>query len=358
MTMTGLKSDIATAYRRFGEHEARGNSEAYRVICAAIAEDDDVLRLIAALPPGKRQPNLMLASSKYLGAPEYSSTELLWYHYREWLLDHWAEVAAVVRQRATQTNEPGRCAVLLPFVREAQEKHASADDVAPGPIALLEVGCLAGLTLFIDAYSYRYETVSSRDGDDGARPAETRNVTTLGSGAPQFTCRLDGVPAPQQMPDLGWRGGLDPNTLDASDPEDVAWLDAIVWPGQNERLAQAARVAASAAEKPHLVQGDLVRDLDALVAEVPAELPLVLFHTAVLAYPDDATRRAFRAKMAELASRPGGFTWISNEAPGVFPDLRAKITGEMPTGRFLVAVDGEPRAFAGPHGQSLTALDA
>jgi hypothetical protein len=44
--------------------------------------------------------------------------------------------------------------------------------------------------------------------------------------------------------------------------------------------------------------------------------------------------------------------WISNEVPSVFPDIaaRAPVT---PRGRFLLAVDGVPKAWTGPHGQSL-----
>ena len=50
-----------------------------------------------------------------------------------------------IMSRATQTNEVGRCATLLPLLASL-----------PGPLALLEVGCSAGLCLFPDRYSYRF----------------------------------------------------------------------------------------------------------------------------------------------------------------------------------------------------------
>ena len=71
-------------------------------------------------------------------------------------------------------------------------------------------------------------------------------------------------------------------------------------------------------------------------------------------------RGAFERRMAELGSRPGGFTWISNEAPSVMPRVRAALTAMdagIPAGRFVLAVHGVPRAVTGPHGQTLSVLD-
>jgi hypothetical protein len=49
-----------------------------------------------------------------------------------------------VRARATQTNEAGRWAVLLPVLA-----------ALPQPLTLLEVGASAGLSLHPDRYAYR-----------------------------------------------------------------------------------------------------------------------------------------------------------------------------------------------------------
>jgi hypothetical protein len=42
--------------------------------------------------------------------------------------------------------------------------------------------------------------------------------------------------------------------------------------------------------------------------------------------------------------------WISNEVPGVFPEIAAKATASRPEGAFLLAIDGEPVAWTDPHG--------
>ncbi len=45
--------------------------------------------------------------------------------------------------------------------------------------------------------------------------------------------------------------------------------------------------------------------------------------------------------------------WISNESPAVLPDVAAKLDGDPPEDRFLLAMDGEPVALTGPHGQCI-----
>jgi hypothetical protein len=51
----------------------------------------------------------------------------------------------VILARRTQTNEAARCAVLLPALAQL-----------PQPLALIDAGASAGLTLLADRYSYDY----------------------------------------------------------------------------------------------------------------------------------------------------------------------------------------------------------
>ncbi len=48
-------------------------------------------------------------------------------------------------ERSTQTNEPARCATVLPVLAQL-----------PQPLALLEVGAAAGLCLLPEYYAYDY----------------------------------------------------------------------------------------------------------------------------------------------------------------------------------------------------------
>jgi hypothetical protein len=97
------------------------------------------------------------------------------------------------------------------------------------------------------------------------------------------------------------------------------------------------------------VRGDLLHDLEPLMAEAPAEATLVVFHTAVLAY---VTPPEARQRFVDTVRRSRA-VWISNETPRVFPEIAARASQPAPHWRFLLAVDGEPKAWTGPHGQSL-----
>ena len=72
MGMNGLPQtgvDLAVTYRAFATREAAGNCAIYEMLCLGVAGDREVLDLIGTLPLPKRQPNLLLAASRWHGAP-------------------------------------------------------------------------------------------------------------------------------------------------------------------------------------------------------------------------------------------------------------------------------------------------
>jgi hypothetical protein len=174
----------------------------------------------------------------------------------------------------------------------------------------------------------------------------------VGASSVELHCAVTGpMPVPHHVPHVAWRAGLDLHPLDVRDDEDVRWLESLIWPEQAERfdlLRGAVEIAR--ADPPRLVAGDLVRDLAALAADAPGEATLVVFHSAVLAYVDDAGRAAFAATVAEL-----GACWVSNEAPGVVHGTEVDTGGAS---RFVLARDGVPLALAGPHGHTIDWLAA
>lgn len=309
----------AERYRVFAAREGRGVSPAYERLALAVAGHAGVLDRLDRLPGPKRQPNLLFAAARYLGGPVTDPAA-----FPDWALRHWADLAATMLARRTQTNEPARCAVLLPVLARL-----------PQPLALLEVGASAGLCLFPDAYRYRY-------GDHVVGPADSPVCVD---------CAVDGpVPLPGRVPTVAWRAGIDLHPLDVRDADDLRWLDALIWPEHARRrtvLHAAARLAR--ADPPRIVGGDALADLPALAAEAPAGATLVVFHSAVLAYLPVEARIAFAELVAGL---PGH--WVSNEGLGVFPRLDAAVPvrtgGPAP---FLLALDGHPLALTAPHGQSL-----
>jgi hypothetical protein len=313
------EADTATRYRRFAEVELRPFSPSYEKLCLGVAGDATLLARLDELPLPKRQPNLLLAAVRFLGGPVASYAA-----FRDFVLTRWDDVTTVMQARRTQTNEPGRCAPLLPALA-----------ALPQSLALLEVGASAGLCLYPDRYAYRY-MVGGGEHQVGASPVELR-------------CAADGpVPLPAAVPQIAWRAGLDLNPLDVRDDEDVRWLESLIWPEQSERFdVLRGAVEIARADPPRIVRGDLVRDLPALAAEAPDEATLVVFHTAVLGYVDATGRAAFTDTMHSLHA-----TWISNEMPGLVPGTDIDSAAHL----IVLARDQRPLALAGAHGQSLTWL--
>jgi len=314
-----LTATIAENYRAFAL-ETVGRSPRYERLSAEVADDEMVLSFLAGLPPAKRQPNLLFAAARYLlgEPPDLESLRSL-------VAGHGGELASVMRARRTQTNEAARCATLLPLLA-----------TLPGPLALIEVGASAGLTLLPDRFSYDYggKRVCGTDPD-----------------APVIACEPRGpVPLPGRVPDIAWRAGLDLNPLDVTCDDDMHWLECLIWPGEEGRLARLrAAIATARRHPPRVVRGDLLTDLPALAGQAPADATLVIFHSAVLAYVDPPQRGEFAATVAGL-----GAVWISNEAPRVVPATGspghavASLYGNQ---CFALMRDGRgPLAFTDGHG--------
>jgi hypothetical protein len=316
---------LARGYRSFAEVEAAEASPLYARLALAVAEDEHLLRFLADLPVGKRQPTLLFAAVQYLhGTPDDVAT------FRRRVAEDAGTLRATMLARATQTNEPARCAALLPLL-----------DTIPGPLALIEVGASAGLCLYPDRYGYDY---------DGTRVGPP--------GAVELTCRVSGAgPVPSGLPDVRARLGVDLNPLDITDPDVRAWLRALVWPGPHaaERLARldaAARVAGQ--EPPRILPGDLIERLPDVLALVPPGCTPVVFHTAVLIYLPRARRQEFADLVRSLPVR-----WIAQEAPGALAEVVAALPpGEEARGRFLLSLDGAPLAWTAPHGGRIDWLPA
>jgi hypothetical protein len=305
---------VAENYRRFARVEARGKSPLYVEICERVADDPEMLDFLAHQPPGKRQPNLLLAAVRFLFGDQAGYAA-----FRSAVLEHRDELASMLATRRTQTNEPGRCAVLLPLLCQL-----------PQPVALLEVGAAAGLCLLCDRYGYDY---------DG---------THVGSSNVVFACSLHGgVPVPSQPPEVAWRGGIDLEPVDLDDPHAVRWLEALVWPEEKDRLQRLrGAIAVARRERPKVIRANLLDALTALASEAPSDATLVVFHTAVLAYLSAPERERFARDVRAL-----GAEWISNEAPGVAPTAVAPRAKPVADSHFVIARNGQSVAFCDPHGR-------
>ncbi len=102
-----------------------------------------------SLPPARRQPDLLFAAARYLPGGTADPDGL-----RELAIRDASALAGVIMARRAQASEPARCATLLPALA-----------LLPQPLALIEAGASAGLTLLFDRYSYDFAGHKITGGD-------------------------------------------------------------------------------------------------------------------------------------------------------------------------------------------------
>jgi hypothetical protein len=321
-------AEVAAQYLDFAV-QAEDESPCFADWARSLAADPDIVAWVDSLPGIKKQPNLVFAAARWHGVPAPGPYADL----RAALLTDDGTIRTTIMERSTQTNEVGRLATLLP---------AFGALVDGGPLALLEAGASAGLNLFPDRWGYRWTTASG--------PVQ------LGP-APRLPCEVTGAaPLPERLPEVTWRGGVDLNPLSVLDDDAMAWLENLVWPEQDdrrERLRHAVEVAR--ADPPRLVAGDLLDEVPALVSEAAAHGTVVVFHSAVAVYLPEEDRRRMQELLLALVA-DGACHWVSNEAPGVFPEIAATEPGDRrddERGHFALALDGRMVARTHGHGQYL-----
>lgn len=316
-----MHGQIAQRYLDFAAY-AEGDSACFVDWSRGVAADPEIHAWLVDLPRLKQQPNLVFAAARWHGASG-AYTDL-----KRVLVEDETAVKATILERATQTNEVGRLATLVPVFAELSEEV--------GPLSLIEVGASAGLCLFPDRYDYAWPPVGELNG----------------SGGPVLTAAATGdLPLPGDHPEIAWRGGADLNPLDVGDDDAMAWLMNLVWPEQEmrrARLVDAVRIAR--ADPPSIIEGDLFEVLPTLLVEAGRYGTPVVFHSAVIAYLEDGARDRFHDLMTGLVAE-GTCRWVSNEAPQVL----ARVTGDLrvPTGRFVLGVDGDAKALTHGHGHAI-----
>lgn len=268
----------------------------YRGISEHIVDDAELLALAGQTQPGQPPPNMLFAAVQYLLSAD--DPLAAWYPaltdpatpttdpyplFRAFCLEHRSELADLIRTRRTQTNEVARCVALLPALARACDL---ADQL---PLSLLEIGSSAGLLLGFDRYHYLFGDTSW-----GPRDSPLQLETELRGSEP---------PLPPWPVPIVKRVGIDLHPVDLADDSQVRWLDALVWPGHEERRHR-LRAAADlvAPDPPSLVAGDALELLPELIAAAGRDEVPVVFHSFALiqwaseerAELDDLLRRAGR----------------------------------------------------------------
>ena len=130
------------------------------------------------------------------------------------------------------------------------------------------------------------------------------------------------VPDLDAVPPLASVTGVDLDPLDARDPDDRRWLEALVWP-ENRYEADLLHhaLAVVAADPPPIHAGDAIDVCPALAAELPPGEPRVVFHSMTRMHVPAERLAAFDAAIGTLGRDAPLYT-LSLEGLGEL-DLRS-----------------------------------
>src|SRR3989441_12518762 len=234
-TPRSVVDKTAESFRYYATTIYADRSPLYLSLAMRVAEDSELLQVAAQAWEKIALPNLFFAAVHLLLlkgqhhqlAAFYPSLNNASRHYdyvypyfRSFVLEHAGEIREIMMTHSVQTNEVGRCAVLVPAFElvAAQTKRQ--------PLTMIEIGSSAGLTLLWDRYHYRY-----REGLECGDPNSPLKIECSVRGETR-------PPIPREMPKVASRTGIDLSPIDANNAENVQWLRALVWPDNQKRAKQ------------------------------------------------------------------------------------------------------------------------
>jgi hypothetical protein len=293
---------LADHFRAFAESSTRDGASTYAAISRSVADDAELLELLARAPLTQRRPNLLLAAVHFLLlggeahplATHYDTVAAFWgtepgapvgdvgAQFKDFCMTHRDGLLGLIATGSTQTNEVGRCTALLPALSHIAAMYGHGE-----PMGLLDLGTSAGLNLYFDRYAYTY-----RQRSDGA---------AITAGDPSADVKLEctvrgefGDLPSLTLPAMADRAGLDRAPIDPHDEAGARWLLACLWPDHLPRFARlraALEIARRDTSPPARHTGDMVDQLGAVAATVAPGQPLVVFHSWVAAYLTEARQR-------------------------------------------------------------------
>ncbi|HEU5101989.1 MAG TPA: DUF2332 domain-containing protein [Roseiflexaceae bacterium] len=317
---------LARLFRRFGERECVPASPLYGRLAVGISDDAELLAL-AATARARPVPNLFLAAAHALLLSDSAHPLAAFYpdiardsppaqgdpfpQFRAFCLQHADLIEQLLATRRVQTNEVRRCACLLPAFAIAARR------LGDRPLSLVEIGASAGLNLLWDHYHVDYGAAG-----------QCGDPNTL----VRLACELRGdctPPLPTHMPEIATRVGLDLNPIDLRDSDAALWLRALIWPEQLDRAALLAQAIEAARDHPPpLLAGDAIELLPGVLANVPAESGLCIYHSFTLnQFPAEARKRLADLLAEHAAKRDIALIALEWREPHAALDLSLFLKG-------------------------------
>ncbi len=293
--LEALRTQFAAGGRWFND------SPLYQALTATVAREDELLQIASHARAGQQPLNLMMAATHRIVAGDPSLAFARFFptvagaaaepptvagdEYAAFCTDHRQALVELLETRLVQTNEPARATAIRYALHEVGRR-------TNGPVTFLEIGPSAGIQLRFDRWGIR--TGGRRFGP--LDPPLT--VETEWRGA-------DGPPDLDAIVPIRERFGVDLHPVDATDPEERHWLQALVWPEHVDRYAQlGVALDAVAAEPPEIIGGDAIELLGRLDEErIAVDADLVVFHSMVRIHVPPERRGLFDRAIEALGAR-------------------------------------------------------
>ena len=318
------RQEIARRFGRLSTTTAR-RAPLYAAMSAHFADRPELPDPLQAAPITQRQPVLLLAAIHHLLIADQTDPLVAWFPnlqvdprpttdpalhtaLADFIGRRSDEITEITARRTTQTNEVGRCSLLLP----AMALIAAEVDA---PLAHLDVGASGGLHLLLNRVSYRYRP----------SPGATAEFpeTQLGEAtALQLTCQITGaMPPPTALPSIATRCGIDRSPIDVTDPAEARWLEACVWPDQRDRFERlVAAIELAHEHPPELVAGDAVASTVPALERMVVRGHPVVTNTWVLNYFTAEARQTYVSELDRFGT-DHDLSWVYAESPAQTPDL-------------------------------------
>jgi hypothetical protein len=302
--------------------------------------DDDLVALLDEVPEQKRQPELLFAVVRRLGADPADPGAL-----RAIGLEARPAVVAALASATVQANDPQRLAPVVPLFAALAARVGR-------PLGLVDAGAAAGLCSIPDRVTLDHVPLDSGAHTAGVRPERVRVHTAVAEPSVRLTAEVSGaVPSPSAAPiRIAARIALDPNPIDLAEPHAFDRLVEAVPPEATDRIAlmrEAAR--ATLAVPPVRLAGTVPGDLDRALDALPDGCEPVVLTTGTLVYVPGADRQRFADRI-----RDRGVHWIALERTGILAGVAATLPAAVdPTdpGAFATAsLDGVAMAVSDPFG--------
>ncbi|MGC2167999.1 MAG: DUF2332 family protein [Acidimicrobiales bacterium] len=299
--------DIDDARRRYHHAMAPEDYERlpfYSALLGELENDHLALELLASVRASQRNPMLVLAALQLAALRGHPVLAPMYDDARRGELRHprnaayrviaaLGEEPSLVRDelwRSTQTNEPGRSAVLQAVVADL----ARSDET----VNILEVGASAGINLRFDQFPVRAH--------DDANP-----LTLVCEDRSE-------IDRTRLLPRVNERVGIDLNPLSLGNEEDRLWLKACLWAEERRRHERFDAIVAAQARWPSatILRGSVRERLDEALVRCTTSATTIIVNTWTAAYFSHDEREWYFDEVSRRCAL-GAVAWISVESPMV-----------------------------------------